>query len=397
MSTHEPRTTTQIRRPKVILPGIIALALATTACGSSSSGGSEGSGAPASSGASASSGAPEASGAPESSGKLPLEGKRLGVSVCCPQPQIDVIANAITDSVKKNDTGLASTVVNGQASPQKAVQDVETMIAQGYDAIWTTAITGQGFEALAAQAAEKKIPWVNFSGSAVTGATLNIVIPETQLGYAVGVATADWMQKHNQTDAAIGATIDGTGANVGRTEGFIDGVHSKLPKVEVFKAANDKPSTTVAAGIGANLLQSHPAIHVLFGWTADDGVGLLQAAKEAGNDDPNSFLVVTVEGNDQVYELLASKSLMQVAASLGYPFGAIAGERMVEKALRGEAIPPTAIMRPTLVTPDNVAQVQKQEAKPFDYPERIDSQLAFFDTPLKFGELPTDKVDPVIP
>jgi ABC-type sugar transport system substrate-binding protein len=349
---------------------LLALGLALTACGSSSSGASK---------------------------TAPFAGKRLGISVCCPQPQIDVIANAITDSVKKDKTGLKATVVNGQASTQKAMQDVQTLLAQGYDAVWTTLISGQGYDNLAAQAAAKHLPWVNFSGSAVTGATMNIVIPESQLGYAVGVATADWMQAHQQQGAAIGATFDSTGANVARTDGFIAGVHSKLPDVKVYKVGNDKPSTTVAAGLGANLLQAHPDIRVLFGWTADDGVGLLQAAKEAGNSDPDKFLVATDEGNDQVYQLVGSKSLLQLAASLGYPFGAIAGEIQLEKALRGEKIPPTAVMRPTLVTPDNVTKVQEQEAHPFDYPDRISSQLAFVGGPLKFGELPTEDVDPVTP
>jgi ABC-type sugar transport system substrate-binding protein len=258
-----------------------------------------------------------------------LSGKRLGISVCCEQPQINEIANALTTNVSRNATGLSATVVNGQASTQKAFQDIQTFLAQDYNAIWTTLITGQGYNNLAAQAARQHIPWVNFSGSAVTGATLNIVIPESQLGYAVGTATAAWMVSHHETTAAIGATIDSTGANSARTQGFVQGVHAKLPRVKVYEVGNDAITNTAAATIGANLLQAHPNIRVLFGWIADDGVGLLQAARQAGDTNPNSFLVATDEGNTQVYQLIASGSPLQIGASLGYPFGAIEGENLL--------------------------------------------------------------------
>jgi hypothetical protein len=54
-------------------------------------------------------------------------------------------------------------------------------------------------------------------------------------------------------------------------------------------------------------------------------------------------------------------------------------------------------MRPTLVTPANVALVQKQEANPYAYPARISSQLVFVNQSLKYGQLPTQNVSPVIP
>lgn len=326
-----------------------------------------------------------------------LEGQRLGISVCCAVPQIDVIANAITGNVEKNGTGLTATVVNGESSTQKAMTDVQTFLAQDFDAIWTTLISGQGYDTLAQEAADRGIPWVNFSGSAVTGATLNIVIPEEQLGYVLGVATAEWMSENDLKDASIGATIDSTGANVARTEGFIAGVNASLPDVTVYKVGNAASTSTAGESIGANLLQAHPDIKVFFGWTADDAIGLLSAAKQAGFSNPNEFLVVSPEANDQIFQLIASKSLLGLGASLGYPFGAIAGANLLEQALQGESIPSTAIMRPTIVTADNVELVQEQEAHPYDYPDRIASQLAFVEQVLKFGDAPTEQIEAVKP
>jgi len=326
-----------------------------------------------------------------------LDGQRIGISVCCPVPQIDVIANAIVDSAESNDSGVDTTVVNGNSDVQKARSDIQTFLAQGYNGIWSTLISGQGYDTIAKQAAESGVPWVNFSGSAVTGATLNIVIPEEQLGFALGVAAAGWMSDNGVESGSVGATIDSTGANTKRTEGFEAGVKSVLPDVEVFTVGNAASTTTAGQAIGANLLQAHPDIAVFFGWTADDAIGLLSAAKAAGTDDPAKFLVVSPEANDQVYKLIADGSILQIAASLGYPFGAIAGERLLEKAMTGEEIPHTAIMRPTIITPDNVELVQKQEANPYDYPDRIDGQLAFVDQVLAFGDVPTDQVDAVTP
>ncbi|WP_187270754.1 sugar ABC transporter substrate-binding protein [Lacisediminihabitans profunda] len=326
-----------------------------------------------------------------------LNGQRLGISVCCAVPQIDTIANGITDNVKKNRTGLTATVVNGQSSTQKAKTDVQTFLAQDFDAIWTTLISGQGYDSLAREAADRGIPWVNFSGSAVTGATLNIVIPEEQLGYVLGTATAKWMADHDLKGASIGATIDSTGANVARTEGFIAGVKATLPKVTVFKVGNAASTSTAGQSIGANLLQAHPDIKIFFGWTADDAVGLLSAAKQAGYSNPDDFLVVSPEANDQIFKLIGSKSLLGLGASLGYPFGVIAGENLLEKALHGKTIPTTAIMRPTVVTAKNVELVQKQEANPSDYPDRIENQLAFVDQVLKFGDAPTEQIEAAKP
>lgn len=334
---------------------------------------------------------------PGATGVGALAGKRVGVSVCCPVPQIDVIANTLKTSVTRNGSGLEVTVVNGQSSTQKAHSDVQTFLAQGFNGIWTTLISGQGYDSLAQQAAAQHVPWINFSGSAVTGATLNIVIPEEQLGYTVGTATADWMIAHGQSNAAIGATKDTTGASDARTTGFIAGVHSKLPNVAVYTVGSDTSTASAASALGANLLQAHPEIKVLYGWVADDAVGLMQAAKAAGNADPKSFLVASAEGNDQIYQLISSNSILQYGSSLGYPFGAIAGANLLEKAMQGQTIPKTAIMRPTLVTPENVALVQKEEADPYSYPERIKNQLAFVDETLRYGQLPTEQIDAATP
>jgi ABC-type sugar transport system substrate-binding protein len=349
------------------------LCLAATACSSAGSGQSS-----AVSGSTASGSATHVTS---------LAGKKLGIALCCPVPQVYSMANAVVTGIHHTNSGLRYVSVDAQGSVPTSQNDLQEFIAQQYNAIWSTLPDVSGFASLATQAVQQHMVWVNDSGGPLTGATENIMISSYAVGEQVGVAVAHWMQQHGQANSAVGAseqTIDPS--NTLRTTGFIAGLHSVLPDVKVYVAADNSSTSNTGATIGANLLEAHPNISVFYGWYSQGAVGLAQGAKEAGKTNPNTFLVATPETDTQVLQLIASGSILQIALDQNAQLGALAGSYELQKALEGQKISPTAWVRTTLVTSANVAAITKRDASPQDYPSAVDQVLVFSNTPLSAAE-----------
>jgi len=373
--------------------GVLGTVIIVAGCGSSSSSSSSKLSTPASS--TTSSAAPTTSGSTAATVKPgSLKGKTVGVSMCCPVPNVAAIADAVTGAI--SNSGMGSKVVNAKGSSTTAQQDVGSFIAQGDDAIWTTLLSSDGFSSLAQRAKQQHIPWVNLSGGAVTGATMNIVSANEADGFILGKRAAAWMQKHNQTNAEVGATQPADAGNQLKTKGFIAGLHSVLPNVKVYTAADNTPTSTASAHVAANLLQAHPNIRVLWAWYSQGGVGATEAARQAGHSDPNSFLVTTFESDPQVIKLIKAHSVLQFALVQNYNLAATAGANMLQAAVAGRAISPTGVIRPTLVTAANADVASKRDASPNDYQDAVAKVLTTSSTPISSsGQLPKISVTPL--
>jgi ABC-type sugar transport system substrate-binding protein len=368
----------RLRRPRaaLLVSGLVAMAMAVAiaGCGGASSS--------SSSGTASSSSAAQSSTSTTASAQA-LKGKRLGVSLCCSLEALQQVSDVLQGAAKASGNGLQVSVKIGDGNPQTQIQTIQSMLAQGYNAIYTTLLNGQGYNQLAAEAKAKHVVWVNFSGSAVAGATLNLTPPGLTYGFPLGVAAAKWMQAHGYSSSQVGATINTDDAvTAQRTQGFVQGVHSVLPSVHVWLAAEDNNSETAAANDGADLLQAHPAIKVLFGWSSSDALGLTEAAAQHGDTNPSTFFITTPDGITGVYQKILQNSPLQLAATIGIPFGAAAAEHYIEAGLMGKTQPQSAVARVALVTKANATLVQTQEANPLQYPARMNQTLAFSNTPM---------------
>jgi ribose transport system substrate-binding protein len=354
--SRNPRRRPGRRGVAVVLAAVVTVLLAT-ACSSSSS----------SSASSSSSSQSTAA----SSGAASLAGKKIGIELCCAIPQVESVATEVSAEVHKYAPNVEITVTNAEGSIQKSQSDVETFIAQGYNAIWTTIGSTVPMPALAKQAAAKHIIWVNYSGGVITGA-INLIANAYGLGYAVGVQTGHWMQQHGETNVPVGATqytLDPTNAE--KTTAFIAGLHSVLPNVKVYTAVENDGTSTAGAQDGANLLEAHPGMAVLFACDSQDAVGEEQALKEAGDTNTNKYLVASIETDSQTLALMAAHSTIQIAEDQNAQLAAVAGGRLLVELLEGMKVPPTEFTRSTLVTWSNVAADEARDANPLAYPADV--------------------------
>lgn len=320
-------------------------------------------------------GTPSAANSSSSSAAARLAGMKIGIELCCAIPQVESVATEVEAEVHKYAPGIEITVTNAEGSIQKSQSDVETFIAQGYNAIWTTIGSTVPMPALAQEAAAKHIIWVNYSGGVVTGA-INLIANAYGLGYSVGVLTAQWMQKHDDTNTTVGATqytLDPTNAE--KTTAFIAGLHSILPNVKVYTAVENDGTSTAGAQDGADLLEAHPGMSVLFACDSQDAVGEEQAMKEAGDTNPNKYLVSSIETDTQTVALMAQHSVIQIAEDQNAQLVAVAGGRLLVQALEGKAVPPTQFTRSTLVTWANVVADQARDNNPLAYQSDVDAVL----------------------
>ena len=127
---------------------------------------------------------------------------------------------------------------------------------------------------------------------------------------------------------------------------------------------------------------------------------MLQAATEASKTDPTKMFITTPDATSAIIEKIQKGTALQVGISFGFPFSVSAGENLMEKAMQGQKIPPTALIRPTLVTKANAAAELAAEKNPRDpkYRARIAKQLVLVNTPTRFnGPLPNVKIPPIGP
>jgi ribose transport system substrate-binding protein len=324
--------------------------------------------------------------------KQSIKGEKIAFSICCSSQALFEMGDAMQHEAAIEGHGVTVKVVNAGGDATTQVSQVQDLVNQGYKAIAIVTLNPPLFSAIAKQAESKGIGFFNLSGGAVTGATSNITVPTIALGYPVGVQTGEWLKQHNLTTAQVGATTDTENAGNGdRTVGFVDGLHSVLPNVKVWTAAENTGSGTVALADGQNLLQAHPQIRVLFAFQNTDVQGLLQAANEAGYKSPSKFLVTTADGVSFIYNDIASgTSLLQFATTNGLTFFATRDEELVEQYLLGHKIPPSGVARPALITGKDAAQENTEESSPWLYPNRLAQTLVLSNTPMVWnGPIPT--------
>jgi ABC-type sugar transport system substrate-binding protein len=296
-----------------------------------------------------------------------LAGKRLGVSMCCQVGLLDQFVANIKAAAEFTGRGATVTAVNAQGDPAKQLTQVETFIAQHFDAVMTTEQSDAGWADLVTKAHQNHIIFTNHSAPPDAGADLNIVYPHYQSGYMNGVDAGKWLQTNlNGVGAAgISITTDNAGLRM-RSQGFEDGLKSVVANVKIYEGAANKGDDADGAKVGANLLQAHPDIKIFFGWNEPVALGMLTAATEAGRKDPKTFYIGTPDASPTAFQKILDGTPMQSVAAPNFSFTTTLWEFLTEKALLGQKIPHTGVIGVVLVNKDNAQAQIDSQTKPLD-------------------------------
>jgi ribose transport system substrate-binding protein len=318
-------------------------------------------------------------------GGTSLAGKRIGIA----SPHKVEILNDLYAEMRREQERSAPevelVVIDGENDPMKQLNDMESFIAQGYDAVFFLAPPSAGLDDLVARGVSAGVVMVSHGSSPATGATQNIVLDQHESGRQVGLIVAKWI---NQKHAGIGEVgVLGNSADPLlelRTQGMKDGLAEGAPGAKVVGEVHGH-SIELGADGAANLLQAHPKMCALLAHADDPGFGCYTAAMEAGKQNPDEFLVASCDGTNMVLEKIAEGGIYQATWSYLFPYSATAAMRDILRALRGEHIAPTRNQGGRLVTPATLAEVQKMSADAQD-----PANQKYFDDPtvMSYSETP---------
>jgi ribose transport system substrate-binding protein len=225
---------------------------------------------------------------------------------------------SITDStrtVAEQYDDVELRLAEGTNDVNAQIQQVETFINDGVDAIVLLPFDGAAMTPVALQAMEAGIPVVNVDREFDDPNAARVTV----LGdnYGMGVSAGEYVceQADGNTDAVV-AEIQGIASlplTQDRSQGFADALgECGLDVDQQVEAAFTPESGTDAA---SNLLQAAPQIDYLWNHDDDQGVGVLAAIEEAGRDE---FVMIGGAGSKQVMEAIeADDSVLK--ATVIYP------------------------------------------------------------------------------
>ncbi|HLM06197.1 MAG TPA: substrate-binding domain-containing protein, partial [Blastococcus sp.] len=250
-------------------------------------------------------------------------------------------------------------VAEGTNDPLVQIQQVETFINDGVDAIVLLPFDGAALTPVAMQAMEAGIPVINvdreFDAPAASRATI--------LGdnYGMGVSAGAYIcsRLEGQADAVIGevAGIDSLPLTQDRSQGFADALSECGLEVSNRVAAE----FTVESGEEqmSNLLQAAPKLDAVWNHDDDQGVGVLAAIDNAGRDE--FFMVGGAGSANAMREIQSGDSVLE--ATVIYPHTQAAdGIKLARLLAQGknlsdltsQGVPRRIVLDAPVVTKDNV-------------------------------------------
>ena len=316
-----------------------------------------------------------------------LAGKRIGVASPHKVEILNDLYAEMRREVERSAPGVELVVVDGENDPMKQLQDMESFIGQGYDAIFFLAPPSVGLDELVARGVSAGIVMVSHGASPATGATQNIVLDQHESGRQVGLLAASWIDEHRNGQGEVG--ILGNSADPLlelRAQGMKDGLAEGCPDAKIVAEVHGHSIELGASG-AANMLQAHPNLCALLAHADDPGFGCYTAATEAGKRNPNEFFVASCDGTDMVLEKIAEGGIYHATWSYLFPYSATAAMRDMLRALRGESIKPTRTQIGRLATQANVADVRQM----CEDPQATENQRYFADTTiLTYSDVPLE-------
>ncbi len=250
---------------------------------------------------------------------------------------------------------------NANDNQAKQVADIESMIAQGAQAIIVAPINATGLQPALAQAASKNIPVVTIDRQ-TAGTPCKDFITFMGSDFQVqGVRAAKALADATGGKAEI-AEIQGAYGNsveTQRTDGFAQEL-KKHPGMHLVAAQTGNWSATDAQRVMEQLLLAHPNINALYAQADVMALGAIQAIKQAGKTPGKDVTIVSIDGTKAAVQDVADGTMAAVVET-NPRFGPQAFQAL-EQWFDGKAVPQIIIMDDALYTKTNAAQALQSGA-----------------------------------
>ena len=229
------------------------------------------------------------------------EGKVIGISCMDTTWQFFVPVNeAFMAAAEAN--GITVNMQDAQNDAATQMNQVESFINQGVDAIVIDTIDEGSLVNLVAEAVAAGIPVIG-RWTAIPGASCNMTLDEYGYGVAIGTLAAEWANA-NYPGEAIEIAIMGKydyKPSVERIQGIKDTLAANFP-TGIVVAEEQSNSIEVAMNATDAVLQAHPNVKILLGDDDDSGVGICQSVMAFTT--PDKYAEYYVGGADAVDEAI---------------------------------------------------------------------------------------------
>jgi family len=201
--------------------------------------------------------------------------------------------------------GIKFIPMDGQMKPEVQTAAMEDLISRNVDGIICQAYDQASMEIMIKAAQNAGIPvvsFVNISSGEVKYPSVEISeeAGAIEMGKLVGERFKQFFpNKQMKLLTVSDPSIEW--AHVQRTQAFLNGLKQKVPNFDyVFNGGKSDRETAYA--VMEDVMQRDPAINMVFGYNAENGLGAIAALEAAGrgsarNNVPQTELVVSVDGS----------------------------------------------------------------------------------------------------
>jgi ribose transport system substrate-binding protein len=268
--------------------------------------------------------------------------------------------NSVRDAAKS--MGVKKLLyTNANDNEAKQVADIQSMIAQGAQAIIVAPINATGLQPALAAAAAKNIPVVTIDRQTAGTPCRDFIAFMGSDFLTQGKRAGDALAQATGGKAEI-AEIQGAYGNsveTQRTDGFADALKAH-PDMHLVAAQTGNWSATDAQRVMEQLLLAHPNITALYAQADVMALGAMQAIKQAGKQPGKDITVVSIDGTKAAVQDIADGTIAAVVETnprFGpQAFGAL------EAWFDGKPVPQTIIMDDTLYDKANAAKALESGA-----------------------------------
>ena len=244
-------------------------------------------------------------------------------------------------------------------SAAKQVADVDSMIAQGVDAIFLPPREEQPLLPAVMRAKAAGIPVFLIDRSvdpAVAQAGRDYVTFIGSDFVDQGRRAAEWLVENFEGDKGVIIELEGTTGSSpanDRKKGF-DDVIAQHDKFEIVASQTGDFARDKGRQVMETLLQSHPDVNIVYAHNDEMAIGAIQALEAAGRKPGEDVTVVSIDGTRDALQAIIDGKMGVTVESSPF-FGPISCETM-KKYAAGETIEPWVKVEDRIFTADNAAE-----------------------------------------
>ncbi|EXG80608.1 ABC transporter substrate-binding protein [Cryptosporangium arvum] len=262
-----------------------------------------------------------------------------------------------TESIKAEAAkrGIKLITTNAQSDLNKEIADIQSMVAQGAQALIISPLNSEGLDPALKAAQDAKVPIMTIDRLLTT--------KQPCVDY-IGWIGSDFVEQGKRAaDALIAATDDrgetaillgasGVNVTVDRTKGFKDQLAAKNSKLTVVAEQTADFTREKGRSVTEQLISANPKLAAIYAENDEMALGAIAALKAAGKK-PGDVKIVTIDGTKGAVQGIVDGWISGVIES-NPRFGPLAFQAL-EDFYSGKGVPPKTIIVDKEYTKDNAS------------------------------------------